>query len=106
MPHTSATRDGHRLIAVVLNAPNWWVDSAAILDYGFAKLAAQPSDPAAEVLSVSKSGVVSSILANPASVMPVAPPMAQGGGASSAQTEASKPGVAQNTGPSRRSWPN
>ncbi len=97
---TSATRDGHRLIAVVLNAPNWWVDSASILDYGFARLAAKPSDSTAEVLAVSKSGVVSSILANPASVMPVAPPMAQGGGVSSAQTEASKPGVAQNTGPS------
>lgn len=97
---TSATRDGHRLIAVVLNAPNWWVDSATILDYGFAKLAVNPADPRAEVLSVSKSGVVSSILANPASVMPVAPPMAQGGGVSSVQTEASKPGVARNTGPS------
>jgi D-alanyl-D-alanine carboxypeptidase (penicillin-binding protein 5/6) len=97
---TSATRDGHRLIAVVLNAPNWWVDSASILDYGFARLAAKPADPTAEVLSVSKSGVVSSILANPVSVMPVAPPMAQGGGVSSVQTEASKPGVAQNTGPS------
>jgi len=32
--------------------------------------------------------------------MPVAPPMAQGGGASNVQTEASKPGVAQNSGPS------
>lgn len=97
---TSATRNGHRLIAVVLNAPNWWVDSATILDFGFARLAAKPSDLGAEVLSVSKSGVVSSILANPASVMPVAPPMAQGGGASSVLPDASKPGVSQNTGPS------
>lgn len=95
---TSATRDGHRLIAVVLNAPNWWADSAAILDYGFAKLAATPTDPTADVLSVSKSGVVSSILANPASVMPVPAPMAQGGGASSASAESSVPVVTENEG--------
>ena len=39
---TSATRDGHRLISVVLNAPYWYNDSGTILDYGFAKLAADP----------------------------------------------------------------
>jgi D-alanyl-D-alanine carboxypeptidase len=96
---TSATRDGHRLIAVVLNAPNWWVDSASILDYGFAKLAAVPDDPTADVLAVSKSGVVSSILANPASVMPVPVQMAQGGGAASAPAESSAPAVSENSGP-------
>ena len=93
---TSATRGGHRLIAVVLNAPNWWADSAAILDYSFAKSAATPTDATADVLSVSKSGVVSSILANPASVMPMPAPMAQGGGASSASAESSVPVVTGN----------
>lgn len=35
---TTATRGGHRLISVVLNAPRWTDDSAALLDYGFAQL--------------------------------------------------------------------
>lgn len=39
---TSATRGGKRLISVVLNAPRWYDDSAALLDYGFAELARVP----------------------------------------------------------------
>jgi len=40
---TSATRDGRRIISVVLNAPHWVDDSKALLDYGFARLAATAS---------------------------------------------------------------
>ena len=83
---TSATRDGHRLISVVLNAPRWYSDSTALLDYGFAELAASPSDPNAELLSISRRDTVAWLLANPASALPVAdtqpaPGLAQGGGA-------------------------
>lgn len=35
---TSATRNGRKLISVVLNAPKWVEDSSALLDYGFARL--------------------------------------------------------------------
>jgi D-alanyl-D-alanine carboxypeptidase (penicillin-binding protein 5/6) len=35
---SSATRNGKRVIAVVLNAPKWTEDSGALLDYGFATL--------------------------------------------------------------------
>jgi D-alanyl-D-alanine carboxypeptidase (penicillin-binding protein 5/6) len=38
----SATRDGKRVIAVLLNDPKLYDDSAVLLDYGFAKLAATP----------------------------------------------------------------
>lgn len=79
---SSATRDGHRLISVVLNAPQWYKDSAAILDYGFAKLAAQPQDAAAEILSVAKRGTAAWLMANATSTPPLPTPvaMAQGGG--------------------------
>jgi D-alanyl-D-alanine carboxypeptidase (penicillin-binding protein 5/6) len=36
----SATRDGKRVISVVLNDPKMYDESAVLLDYGFAKLAA------------------------------------------------------------------
>ena len=84
---TSATRDGHRLISVVLNAPHWYTDSGAILDYGFAKLAATPQDATAEVLSVAKRGTVAWVMANATSTPPIPTPavaMAQGGGAAPA----------------------
>src|SRR5205814_366521 len=83
---TSATRDGHRLISVVLNAPHWYADSTALLDYGFARLAANPPDRAGEVLSVAGRDTVSWLLVNlaPAPVLaaPALPvqPLAQGGG--------------------------
>jgi D-alanyl-D-alanine carboxypeptidase len=100
---TSATRNGHRLISVVLNAPQWYSDSTAILDYGFAQLAATPTDPKAEVLSIVKRDTVSWLLTNPASAPPVPvaspvavagvrPPLAQGGG-TAAQTQQGAPGV-------------
>ena len=38
----SATRDGKRVISVVLNDPKLYDESAALLDYGFARLAAAP----------------------------------------------------------------
>jgi D-alanyl-D-alanine carboxypeptidase (penicillin-binding protein 5/6) len=42
----SATRDGKRVISVVLNDPKLYDESAALLDYGFAILAASPNGPA------------------------------------------------------------
>jgi D-alanyl-D-alanine carboxypeptidase (penicillin-binding protein 5/6) len=86
---TSASRDGKRLISVVLNAPHWYQDSAAILDYGFAKLAATPLDTSAEVLSVSKRGTVSWLMVNAGETPPV--PLAelgQGGGAAPQSADA------------------
>jgi hypothetical protein len=77
---TSATRDGHRLISVVLNAPRWYVDSAALLDYGFAKLAQVPTDASAEVLEVSKRGVADWILGEGSAPSMLPPQMAAGGG--------------------------
>jgi D-alanyl-D-alanine carboxypeptidase (penicillin-binding protein 5/6) len=77
---TSASRGGHRLISVVLNAPQWWKDSADILDYGFAKIASDPAGASDPTLAVSHSGVVSGMLANPAAALPVPAPLAQGGG--------------------------
>lgn len=80
---TSATRDGHRLISVVLNAPYWYNDSGTILDYAFAKLAAPKAADNAEVLSVTARGTAQWLLANATSTPPIPPPqvMAQGGGA-------------------------
>ncbi len=81
---TSATRDGRRLISVVLNAPRWYADSSDILNYGFAQLAARPQDDKAETLSISQRGTVSWLLVN-ASAAPAMPRAiegltAQGGG--------------------------
>ncbi len=103
---TSATRNGHRLISVVLNAPQWYSDSTAILDYGFAELAATPTDPKAEELSIVKRDTVSWLLTNPASAPPVpvpspvsqaasTPVMAQGGGSAAQpqQSQQSAPGM-------------
>lgn len=81
----TATRDGHRLISVVLNSPHWYTDSAALLDHGFAKLAAKPQDPSEERLSISMRDTVSWLLVNAASSPPVPvpaqQPLAEGGGA-------------------------
>jgi len=43
-----AQRDGHTIIAVVFGstADDWYADAVSLLDYGFAALAAAPSDPA------------------------------------------------------------
>lgn len=50
---TTATRNGHRLISVVLNAPRWTDDSTALLNYGFATLpAAAAKAKGVEVLSI------------------------------------------------------
>ncbi len=89
---TSATRNGHRLISVVLNAPRWYVDSTALLDYGFARLAAAPSDASAEVLDVSKRGTADWLLQNGAPPPLLPAQMAQGGGAA-AQGKVGKPGA-------------
>lgn len=45
---TSATRGSKRLISVVLNAPNWYDDSATLLDYGFAQPTTSPASSEAE----------------------------------------------------------
>lgn len=84
---TSATRDGRRLISVVLNAPHWYSDSGAILDYGFAKLAAEPKSDSADTLSVARRGTGAWLLANATSTPPIPTPqaMAQGGGAAPAR---------------------
>ena len=93
---TSATRDGHRLISVVLNAPRWYVASAALLDYGFARLAQAPTDAGAEVLEVSKRGVADWILGEGSAPSMLPPQMAGGGGgvAQPEQAEQSQPVVA------------
>ena len=100
---TSASRGGHRLIAVVLNAPRWWQDSADILDYGFAKLASDPAGAGDAVLGISQSGVVSGILANPAAALPVPPPLAQGGGPAvvAAEPPAAAPVVVEDARPAQ-----
>jgi D-alanyl-D-alanine carboxypeptidase len=91
----SATRDGHRLISVVLNAPHWYSDSTALLDYGFAKLAAVPDDPKEERLAISMRDTVSWLLVNAASAPPVpvpaaaVKPMAEGGGVPAPDTGSS-----------------
>jgi D-alanyl-D-alanine carboxypeptidase len=84
---TSATRDGHRLISVVLNAPRWYVDSTALLDYGFAKLAATPQEPSAEMLDVTKRGVADWILGGNSAPSMLPPQLAGGGGASAPAAE-------------------
>jgi D-alanyl-D-alanine carboxypeptidase (penicillin-binding protein 5/6) len=80
----SATRDGHRLISVVLNAPRWYNDTAAILDYSYALLASDPVGAGAGQLSVSKRGAVSWLLGQAgdgaAPPMPLLSSGVQGGG--------------------------
>lgn len=85
---TSATRDGYRLISVVLNAPRWYADTTALLNYGFAKLGAAPSDTSAEVLEVSKRGTTDWLLQNGAPPPLLPAQMAQGGGALQAADKA------------------
>lgn len=53
---SSATRNGKRVIAVVLNAPKWVEDSTALLDYGFASLAASSRQANAPRLHIAKHG--------------------------------------------------
>lgn len=78
---TSATRDGHRLLSVVLNAPQWWGDSTAILDYSFAKLTAVPQDSSAPILGVSARGTAQWLLSSETPQPPQAGAGAgQGGG--------------------------
>jgi len=48
----SATRDGMRLLAVVLNSENRWADAAALLDYGFSSYRVERLARAGEVLAV------------------------------------------------------
>ncbi|HEX8229177.1 MAG TPA: D-alanyl-D-alanine carboxypeptidase family protein [Chloroflexia bacterium] len=88
---TSATRGGHRLISVVLNAPRWYADSTALLDYGFAKLAAAPTDAGAEVLDITRRGVADWILSGGTTPSMLPPQLAGGGGA--APAEESQPAV-------------
>jgi serine-type D-Ala-D-Ala carboxypeptidase (penicillin-binding protein 5/6) len=85
----SATRDGKRLISVVLNSPSWYSDSEAILDYGFARLA-EATAAESERLAVAQSAAVAWLLnpqagGAPAVVGPAAP---QGGGSVSPSGEA------------------
>jgi D-alanyl-D-alanine carboxypeptidase (penicillin-binding protein 5/6) len=51
---TSAARNGKQLISVVLNAPHWTADSTALLDYGFAQLAAAPASKVAQRLTIAR----------------------------------------------------
>lgn len=76
---TSATRDGRRLISVVLNAPQWYADSSALLDYGFARLAAAPTFAGFDTLSVAQRGAVSWLLVNAAPAPPMPVPVATSG---------------------------
>jgi D-alanyl-D-alanine carboxypeptidase len=93
---TSATRGGHRLVSVVLNSPRWYVDSGALLDFGFAKLAQVPTDAGAEVLEVSSRGVADWILGEGSAPSMLPPQMAWGGGvvAQPEQAEQAQPVVA------------
>lgn len=95
---TSATRDGHRLISVVLNAPRWYADSTALLDYGFAKLAAVPADSSAEVLEVSKRGVADWMLGDN-SAPSMLPPQLAGGGSAPDTSQPQEPQVAVEAAP-------
>jgi D-alanyl-D-alanine carboxypeptidase (penicillin-binding protein 5/6) len=54
---TSAARDGRRIVSVLLNAPHWVDDSTALLDYGFARLAAAPTSKPDERVSIAKRAV-------------------------------------------------
>ena len=79
----SATRGGTRLISVVLNAPRWYADTAAILDYGYARIAAQPEGAGYERLSVSQRDAASGLLPGAPQVPPPHLPLLtapQGGG--------------------------
>lgn len=51
---TTATRNGQRLISVVLNAPKWYDDSKALLDYGFAKAAVGSKGSDVERLAIAR----------------------------------------------------
>src|SRR5205807_2354351 len=83
------------LISVVLNDPRWYTDSAAILDYSFARLAAAPQDEGAEVLSVARRGIAAWLMANATSTPPIPNPstMAQGGGVPPAAGRSKPSGV-------------
>jgi hypothetical protein len=84
------------LISVVLNAPHWYTDSGALLDYGFAKLAAQPADASAEVLSVASRGAANFVLASATSTPKIeAPSLKQGGGIASTSSTAGGSASAQ-----------
>ncbi len=91
---TSASRGGRRIISVVLNAPHWYADSGAILDYGFAKLVAEPKSDNAEILSVAGRGTGRWLLADATSTPPIPAPqaMGQGGGAAPAHVAGSSAG--------------
>ncbi|MEO6457746.1 MAG: D-alanyl-D-alanine carboxypeptidase family protein [Chloroflexia bacterium] len=51
---TTATRNGRRLISVVLNAPKWYDDSKALLDYGFAQAAGGSKGSDVERLAIAR----------------------------------------------------
>lgn len=105
---TSATRNGHRLISVVLNDALWYTDSGVLLDYGFAQLAAKPTDAGAPVLEVAQRGVADWLLQNGApppllqatkqpQQLPPTPVLAQGGGAARSSDAASAPSLANSS---------
>ena len=74
---SSATRGSRQLIAVVLDLPNMYEESAAILDYGFSRYAlVDPGDSAARVIPVA-GGRVRSITLRPSRRLAYAVPSAQ-----------------------------
>lgn len=55
---SAAERDGVRLIAVTLNAPDDWNDHKRLLDYGFEQMVCYPIDDSGLTLSLSVTGGV------------------------------------------------
>jgi D-alanyl-D-alanine carboxypeptidase len=60
----SATRDGREVIAVVLNSQRYVADGAALLDYGFARLASMAATSTTDPTSGPRPGRVERLLAS------------------------------------------
>lgn len=98
----AASRDGQRMITVVLNSPTWYDDSSALLDYGFATVASlaagtPPGPDQQEILPIAQRAQLSWTLVNalptqPAPSVTPAPlptlaPLTQGGPGQSANSQ-------------------
>ncbi len=106
----TASRNGQRLISVVLNSPSWYDDSKAMLDYGFASATAigsgtPPGPDQQDFLPIAQRASLSWTLVNalPTTTAPTvtpAPtlgPMAQGGPGSSSNSQPANQNVAPQT---------
>ncbi len=99
----TATRNGQRMISVVLNSPTWYDDSSALLDYGFSSATAiaggaAPAPDQQEFLPIAQRASLSWTLVNalPTTAAPTVtppPPLTQGG---PGQVSNSQPPASQN----------